>query len=151
MTVQEAIEIITNAVRHDEMTAEQYEALAIVQKAAEKQMPKLAVFEADGYDDEGKFIYDIAYCPNCNSRFDLGYDEETNCCPNCGQALDWGVKMSKISEKELKTLELQVEIVKHLLKYRYTWEEISEAVGFSEEWLISSEKLIGEHEMKSLP
>ena len=28
MTVQEAIEIITNAVRHDEMTAEQYEAVS---------------------------------------------------------------------------------------------------------------------------
>ena len=60
MTVQEAIEIITNAVQNDNMTAEQDKALAIVQKAAEKQMPKLAVFEADGYDDEGKLIYDIA-------------------------------------------------------------------------------------------
>lgn len=89
MTVQEAIEIITNAVRHDEMTAEQYEALAIVQKAAEKQMPKLAVIEADGYDDESKLVYDIAYCPNCNSRFDLGYDEETNYRSACRQALDW--------------------------------------------------------------
>ena len=60
-----------------------------MQKAAEKQMPKLAVLEADGYDDEGKLVYDIAYCPNCNSRFDLGYDEETNYRSACRQALDW--------------------------------------------------------------
>lgn len=38
-----------------------------------------------------------------------------------------------MSKKELKTLELQIEIVKHLLRYRYTWDEISEAIGFSEE------------------
>ena len=56
-----------------------------------------------------------------------------------------------MSKKELKTLELQIEIVKHLLRYRYTWDEISEAIGFSEEWLICSEKLIKECETKSLP
>lgn len=80
MTVQEAIEIITNAVQNDNMTAEQDKALAIVQKAAEKQMPKLAVFEADGYDDEGKLIYDIAYCPNCKEAVLSTY----NYCPYCG-------------------------------------------------------------------
>ena len=56
-----------------------------------------------------------------------------------------------MSKKGLKRLELQIEIVKHLLKYRYTWDEISEAIGFSEEWLICSEKLMKEYEMKSLP
>ena len=81
MTVQEAIEIITNAVQNDNMTAEQDKALAIVQKAAEKQMPKLAVFEADGYDDEGKLIYDIAYCPNCKEAVLSTY----NYCPTAVQ------------------------------------------------------------------
>lgn len=44
-----------------------------------------------------------------------------------------------MSKKGLKTLELQIEMVKHLLKYRFTWDEISQAIGFSEEWLICSE------------
>lgn len=63
--------------------------------------------------------------------------------------LQIGVK--KMSKKGLKTLELQIEMVKHLLKYRFTWDEISQAIGFSEEWLICSEKLIEEYEMKSSP
>lgn len=92
MTPQESIEIITNAIQTDDMTPEQDKALAIIQKVTEKQMPKLVAFEGDGYDDKGELIYDIAYCPNCNSRFDLGYDEETNYCPDCGQALDWSEK-----------------------------------------------------------
>ena len=40
MTLQEAIEIITNAIQTENMTAEQDKALAIVQKALEKQIPK---------------------------------------------------------------------------------------------------------------
>ena len=40
MTPQEAIEIITNAIQTDNMTAEQDKALAIVQRAVEKQIPK---------------------------------------------------------------------------------------------------------------
>lgn len=66
------------------------EALETAKQAIEKQIPKKVVIEGDGYDDKGELIYDIAYCPNCNSRFDLGYDEETNCCSDCGQTLDWG-------------------------------------------------------------
>ena len=89
MTPQEAIEIITNAIQTENMTAEQDKALAIVQKAVEKLIPKKPDIEGDGYDDKGKLIYDIAYCPNCDHKFDLGYDDETKCCPDCGQALDW--------------------------------------------------------------
>lgn len=40
MTLEEAIEIITNAIQTDNMTAEQDKALAIVQKATEKQIAK---------------------------------------------------------------------------------------------------------------
>lgn len=54
--------------------------------------------------------------------------------------------MSKISEKRLKRLKLQIEMVKHLLKYRFTWDEISEAIGFSKEWLIFSEKIVKENQ-----
>ena len=56
--------------------------------------------------------------------------------------------MPKISEKRLRRLKLQIEIVKHLLKYRFTWEEISEAIGFSKEWLIFSEKIVKENQEK---
>lgn len=57
--------------------------------------------------------------------------------------------MSKISEKKLKRLKLQIEMVKHLRKYRFTWEEISEAIGFSEDWLIFSEKIVKENQEES--
>lgn len=67
------------------------ETLEMAKQALEKTATKPVVLEADGYDDKGELIYDTAYCPNCYNKFDLGYDEETNCCPNCGQALDWAV------------------------------------------------------------
>ena len=54
--------------------------------------------------------------------------------------------MSKISEKRLERLKLQIEMVKHLCKYRFTWEEISEAIGFSEDWLTFSEKIVKENQ-----
>lgn len=50
---------------------------------------------------------------------------------------------------QLSKLKLQVEMVKHLLKYRFTWEEIFLAIGCSEEWLSWAEKTIEEHEKGS--
>lgn len=91
MTPQKALEILNNM-----EFAEQYQGkqeytdmLLLCKKALEKQIPKKLDYEGDGYDDKGELIYDIAYCPNCNSRYDLGYDEETNRCRDCGQALNW--------------------------------------------------------------
>lgn len=49
-------------------------------------------------------------------------------------------------DKDLEKLKLQIEMVKHLCKYRFTWEEISEAIGFSEDWLIFSEKIVKENQ-----
>lgn len=40
MKIEEAIEIITNAVQKENMTTEQDKALSIAQKALEKQIPK---------------------------------------------------------------------------------------------------------------
>ncbi len=40
MTLQEAVEIITNTIQTEKMTAEQDIALSIVKKATEKQIPK---------------------------------------------------------------------------------------------------------------
>ena len=82
MTPQEAIEIITNAVQGDgtKVTAEQDEALAIVQKATKKRIPR-----------EPKIIGSPAdynkRCPNCNERVDVFQDNRF--CQECGQALDW--------------------------------------------------------------
>ena len=84
MNAQEALEIITNAIQTDSMTAEQDKALAIAQKALEKQIPKKVIF---GHDEQ-----DYVCCPNCK----LGlmsmdwYDHfKCNYCEDCGQALDW--------------------------------------------------------------
>lgn len=88
MNAQKALEIITNAIQTNDMTAEQDKALAIAQKALEKQIPKKPAFEGDGYDDGGNIIYDTWICPCCEDRYEVDY-ERHNHCPTCGQALDW--------------------------------------------------------------
>lgn len=40
-------------------------------------------------------------------------------------------KLKEVLEKR----NLQVEMIKHLLKYRFSWDEIQKAFGFSEEQL----------------
>lgn len=88
MNAQEALEIITNAIQTDNVTFEQDMALAIAQKALEKQIPKKPAFEGDGYDDGGNIIYDTWICPCCEDRYEVDY-ERHNHCPTCGQAIDW--------------------------------------------------------------
>ena len=77
MNAQKALETITNAIQSDNMTAPQDKALAIAQKALEKQIPKKPDLD------------DGVYCPCCLHEFKSHYDE-TRYCPNCGQAIDWG-------------------------------------------------------------
>ena len=57
MKIDEAIEIITNAVQTDKMTVEQDEALAIVQRETKKRIPQKPIF---GYDEQ-----DDICCPAC--------------------------------------------------------------------------------------
>lgn len=78
MNVQEALEIITNAIQSDNMTASQDKALAIAQKALEKQIPQKPKLD----NDNG--IYETEHCPNCNRKL---FPNEHHC--KCGQALDW--------------------------------------------------------------
>lgn len=80
MTPEEAIEIITNAIQTDNMTAEQDKALAIVQKATEKLIQKKPLKAYGG-----------AYrCPSCQMKYyDHKYWFGTKCCVYCGQALNW--------------------------------------------------------------
>ncbi len=82
MTAEQAIEILTNAIQTEHMTVEQDRALAIAQKALEKQMPKKPILS----DSQIRYIccYD---CPNCGRSFSgTGI---ANYCYHCGQALNW--------------------------------------------------------------
>ena len=85
MNAQEALEIITNAIQTDGMTAEQDEALAIAQKALEKQIPKKGIMRGDNYSS-------VLSCPNCRKPIVNVWNiakYEPNYCHYCGQALDW--------------------------------------------------------------
>lgn len=60
-------------------------------EAMERQIPKKPMYEVDdydAYDDSGSLIYDTWICPQCESRYEVGYDDY-DFCPNCGQAIDW--------------------------------------------------------------
>lgn len=89
MTPQEAVEIITNAIQTDNMMAEQDKALAIVQKAVEKLIPKKPT-------DICAPVITWGVCPICKGELNkLGgranrVFESNAFCPDCGQALDWG-------------------------------------------------------------
>lgn len=85
MNAQEALEIITNAIQTYGMTAEQDEALAIAQKALEKQMPKKGFMIGDDYSS-------VLSCPNCRKPIVNVWNRseyKPNYCHYCGQALDW--------------------------------------------------------------
>ena len=85
MNAQEALEIITNAIQSDGMTDEQDKALAIAQKALEKQIPKKGIMIGDNYSS-------VLSCPNCRKPIVNVWNiakYEPNYCHYCGQALDW--------------------------------------------------------------
>lgn len=44
------------------------------------------------------------------------------------------------------TLKLRIEMVDHLLKYRFTWDEIERGLGFSKAWYYFTKKQIEERE-----
>ncbi len=54
-------------------------------KALEKQVPKEANYEGDGYSD-GELVYDTWICPNCGKYYEVDYDDYKY-CPECGQAI----------------------------------------------------------------
>lgn len=85
MNVQEASEIITNAIQSDGMTAAQDKALAIAQKALEKQIPKKGIMIGDNYSS-------ILSCPNCRKPIVNVWNiakYEPNYCHYCGQKINW--------------------------------------------------------------
>lgn len=69
---------------------ESYKAIGTVEEcweAVEIRKKKKPVYEGDGYDPEGKFVWDEWLCPNCDARYEVDY-YDYDYCPNCGQAID---------------------------------------------------------------
>ena len=56
---------------------------------SKREEPQDVRYESDGYAD-GKPVYDMAYCPNCDREFEED-DIVWGCkyCPDCGQRLNW--------------------------------------------------------------
>lgn len=70
---------------------EQKEAISVGIATLALQTPRVASLEGDGYSD-GHLVYDTWICPNCESSYEMDY-EEHKFCPNCGQKIDWeGIK-----------------------------------------------------------
>lgn len=87
MIKERAMEILGRAYR------EHYdEACEIGRKAILKQIAQKLKYEGDSYDNDGKLIYGIAYCPVCNREFEYENNGWGSAyCSDCGQALDWSV------------------------------------------------------------
>lgn len=54
--------------------------------ALKKQIPIEPYIEGDGYAD-GYLVYDTWICPNCETHYEIGYDDY-DYCPCCGQHID---------------------------------------------------------------
>lgn len=59
-----------------------------LKELVERATPKKPSFEGDGYADNGEIDYDTWVCPNCETKYEVDY-QEYDYCPNCGQALRW--------------------------------------------------------------
>ena len=82
MKYQEALEIIKDELPFTSGVIE--EALGLVEKCVNKQIPKKVIL---GYDEQ-----DSICCPNCKGELMSmdWYDHwKCNYCEGCGQALDW--------------------------------------------------------------
>ena len=58
---------------------------AEVQELKERNTPKEAIYEGDGYSDE-EMVYDTWICPNCGVKYEVDYDDY-DFCPDCGQMI----------------------------------------------------------------
>ncbi len=99
MTAEQALEIVTNAIQTEHMTVEQDKALAITQKALEKQIPKKPNLSGDSCDKDGNLIYDTYDCPSCHTSYEMEYEKYDH-CPSCGQALDWSEEVSENEQNQ---------------------------------------------------
>ena len=67
------------------------EAMSRFAELEERDTEKKPYYEGDGYDGDGKIIYDIWKCPNCDARYEVDYDVY-DFCPRCGQRLMRGIR-----------------------------------------------------------
>lgn len=86
ITTQEAIRTLKMEMLGDSEQMKCAKQTAI--EALEKQIAKKPDSEGDGYDDNGKLIYDTWICPCCQIKYELDYDDY-KFCPECGQKIDW--------------------------------------------------------------
>ena len=63
------------------------ENLDILQELVDKATPMKPYLEGSGCSD-GHIVYDTWFCPNCNTSYEMEY-QEYKCCPECEQAIDW--------------------------------------------------------------
>ncbi|MCH1939298.1 hypothetical protein [Holdemania massiliensis] len=62
----------------------------ILQELVDRANPRKLIYKADGYDESGNLVYDMAYCPRCEKEFEYGINDwGCNYCCDCSQALDW--------------------------------------------------------------
>lgn len=100
MTNEEALEIITNAIQTDKITAEQDIALALAQKALEKQIPKKPIIkygELHRTHSYGRLM--SFHCPSCGKFIVAIYEtdverggglhKDLKGCSTCLQAIDF--------------------------------------------------------------
>lgn len=94
MTKERAMEILDcNHREHYDNIDTIDEACEIGRQAIAKQIKRKLDYEADGYDEKGALIYDIAYCPVCNHEFEYEINDWGSAyCSDCGQALDWNIE-----------------------------------------------------------
>lgn len=59
-----------------------------VQQLKDKNTAESPAFEGDGCDQEGNIILDEWSCPNCDTRYEVDY-QEYDYCPSCGQKIKW--------------------------------------------------------------
>ena len=64
-----------------------YEDIEVLGELVEKEIPKVPLYEGDGYAD-GHMVYDTWVCPNCGKSYELE-SEKYKRCPECGQLIDW--------------------------------------------------------------
>lgn len=82
MTAESALEIVTNAIQKPDMTAVQDIALAVAQKAIEKQIPRKVIISI-----KGNTGYNTTpHCPVCHKML---FGNNQKYCKDCGQALEW--------------------------------------------------------------
>lgn len=84
MKPEEVIQILCKKSLYD--SPKEIKAKSIAEKALKKATAKMPNVEGDGYYN-GVLIYDTWICPDCETRYELDYDEHKY-CPECGQKID---------------------------------------------------------------